>query len=80
MRMKHKPHSWPAAALLLMSLTVALPAVAAPVCAPHDPTSATLAAMFDMAKSTRQALAALDGAQAVLLARGGQELHEDDGT
>ncbi|WP_425525237.1 DUF2145 domain-containing protein [Xanthomonas hortorum] len=92
--MKNKPRTWPAATLLLMCLPGALPASAAPVCTPHYPTPATLAAMFDMAKSTQQALDALDGAQVVLLARGGQDLsryglkhshlafalREDDGT
>ncbi|MBB4131289.1 DUF2145 domain-containing protein [Xanthomonas sp. 3075] len=61
-------------ALALASLLAASPAAAAPVCTPHYPTPATLAAMFDMARSTRQALDALEGAQVVLLARGGQDL------
>ncbi|CAD0309258.1 DUF2145 domain-containing protein [Xanthomonas sp. WHRI 8391] len=94
MQMEDKQRTWPATTLLLLCLSAALPAVAAPVCTPHYPTPATLAAMFDMAKSTQQALDAVDGAQVVLLARGGQDLsryglkhshlafalREDDGT
>ncbi|CAE6708228.1 hypothetical protein XA1311A_06070 [Xanthomonas arboricola] len=94
MQLAHKRRGWPATALLLVSLTCALPTFAAPVCTPHYPTPATLAAMFDMARSTQQVLDAVDGAQVVLLARGGQDLsryglkhshlafalREDDGT
>ncbi|MCC8626090.1 DUF2145 domain-containing protein [Xanthomonas vesicatoria] len=94
MQFERKRQNWIATALLLVASTCALPVMAAPVCTPHYPPPATLAAMFDMAKSTQQTLDAVDGAQVVLLARGGQDLsryglkhshlafalREDDGT
>lgn len=61
-------------ATAIMLFLATLPAIGAPTCIPHYPTPATLAAMFDLARSTQQALDRLDGARVVLLARGGQDL------
>lgn len=61
-------------AMAIMLFLATLPAIGAPTCIPHYPTQATLAAMFDLARSTQQALDRLDGARVVLLARGGQDL------
>ncbi|BBJ94847.1 MULTISPECIES: DUF2145 domain-containing protein [Xanthomonas] len=61
-------------AMAIMLFLATLPAIGAPTCIPHYPTPATLAAMFDLARSTQQTLDRLDGARVVLLARGGQDL------
>lgn len=48
--------------------------MAATPCASRYPPPTTLAAMFDMAQATADRLDAIDGAQVVVLARGGQDL------
>ncbi|WP_449465584.1 DUF2145 domain-containing protein [Stenotrophomonas humi] len=60
--------------LLTALLTLAVPAIAQPVCAPRYPPPTTVAAMFDMAAITADTLDALPDVEVAIAARGGQDL------